>query len=148
QYANPKSTLITHPTRLKILEALQSGRKTVKDLEGYTKEDRINLYYHLTLLEAEELVVANVAGREKSFQLLKPQSDVTPVSFRLVVPSDLAKRQHFIEKLQQLRLASAGSIPELSTEFLKISDTKTLYLDLFFQASTENYADQVKIENH
>jgi len=124
-YATPQSTLINHPTRLKILESLSAEKvKTTRQLESITKENRFNLYYHLNLLEVEGLLSVSTQNREKQYRLNDQNLKNEILNFRLQIPKDPIKRKLFLTTLEELIHISSKTIPRISRSNLNTDNVE------------------------
>ena len=114
-YANAQTALITHPTRLKIIEILRSGNKSTRELEKETKENRMNLYYHLNLLLDENIIKIVSTTREKIYSLEKESTDgkTIPISMKLEIPKNVNDKKDFYSKLSDLVKVSVSVIPQV-----------------------------------
>lgn len=132
-YATPQSTLINHPTRLKILEALSLEKtQTTRELESFTNENRVNLYYHLNLLEVEGVLMVSTINREKHFQLKKQQLQPELLSIKLQVPKDNNKRSFFMQKLNDLFSNADKTIPNIDID--KLADNSVDWIVIQFES--------------
>ncbi|OLS16446.1 MAG: hypothetical protein HeimC3_53890 [Candidatus Heimdallarchaeota archaeon LC_3] len=134
-YANAQTTLISHPTRLKILEVLRSGNKSTRELELETRENRMNLYYHLNLLLEEKIIKIVSTTREKIYSIEKESTDnePVPISMKLEIPKNADNKKAFFSKLNDLVKNSDSAIPKIDILSLQIKK----YNSLTFVLETE-----------
>ncbi len=131
-YATPQSTLINHPTRLKILESLSPEKaKTTRQLESITKENRFNLYYHLNLLEVEGLLSVSTQNREKQYTLNEQNLKTKILNLRLQIPQDPIKRKLFLTALEELITRASKTVPIISKSNLKTD--KVAWISMQFE---------------
>lgn len=127
QYADPKSTLLNHPTRAKILEALSEGPKTTTELQTETQENRINLYYHLNTLESEGMIEYKIEHREKIFRLRKLNSTIALAhQFRLIPPKNKDQYDEFISILETLFKKADRIIPDFNPHNIKQENLESI----------------------
>ena len=134
KYADPQGTLFNHPTRMKILENLQTGKKTTLELEKLTGENRVNLYHHLNLLENESLISSEKQNRQKYYNLKKNSNDkrnIDPENVILYfhISQSLEKKSVIIQLLNKLLDESFSKIPHIDKFDTKSFSTKRLILD-------------------
>ena len=55
-YSSKLLSALSHPLRVSIFELIQKGAKTTIELEKILKENRVNLYHHLNVLEKVGLI--------------------------------------------------------------------------------------------
>ena len=134
KYADPQGTLFNHPTRMKILENLQTGKKTTLELEKLTGENRVNLYHHLNLLEKESLISSEKQNRQKYYNLKTDSNDQRKIDPENVILTfyifqSTEKKSTVIQLLNRLLEESDSIIPHLEKFDTKSFSTKRLILD-------------------
>lgn len=137
-YANPKTTLISHPTRLKILDVLRSGNKSTRELEDETKENRMNLYYHLNLLMEEKIIKIVSTTREKIYSLERgfTEDNPFPISMKLAIPKKINDKKLFFSKLDDLITFSDSVIPQV--DILSLQKRKYSSITFVLESEGEN----------
>lgn len=132
-YANAQTTLFSHPTRLKILEALRTGSKSTREIQKDGKiDDRMKLYYHLNLLVEEKIIKIVSTTKEKFYSLVTSSSNdsTMPISLKLQIPKNRNKRNEFYIALGNLLKASEYFIPNLKPDNLDANNYSTITLVL------------------
>ncbi|MHA1983266.1 MAG: winged helix-turn-helix domain-containing protein [Candidatus Hodarchaeales archaeon] len=132
-YANAQTTLFSHPTRLKILEALRSGSKSTREIQKEAEiDDRMKLYYHLNLLVEEKIIKIIGTTKEKIYSLDTGSSKrkSLPISLKLEIPKNPIKKKEFFKVLGDLLDKSDYFIPEIDIKSLKTDEYSTLTLVL------------------
>jgi len=102
QYANPEATLLTHPTRMKIIDSLKSGHKSTTEIESLVGENRINLYHHLNLLESENIISSTVINRQKMFRIAENKFSIQTQVLVLSIPNSIEIKKMVIKSLSDI----------------------------------------------
>lgn len=110
-YMTDVDKVIAHPTRRKILKALEKEPHTTVELEQATERDRYNLYHHLSVLEETGLVRSRVVGKAKEYSL---RSRKRPDAAYLQLRRDDPEEQEQLEVLlEAVREITKDRIPNL-----------------------------------
>jgi DNA-binding transcriptional ArsR family regulator len=115
-YVNEVVKAASHPTRHRILKALQNGKRTTVELEEATGENRYHLYHHLTVLEESNLVHSRLSGtgKTKEFELLKPKPGQKPdAAYVQVNRDDPEDKKKFKALLDVVRKVTDDQIPNV-----------------------------------
>lgn len=134
KYADAQSTLFTHPTRMKILAQLETGKKTTTELEKLTGENRVNLYHHLNLLENELLIISEKSNRQKYFQLNSKSNDkILQDSENVILSIKLEnkplKKEKVFQLLNKLLDESESKIPPIKEFDKNLFSLKRIILE-------------------
>ena len=74
-YSSKLLSALSHPLRVSIFELIQKGAKTTIELEKILKENRVNLYHHLNVLEKVGLIESYFGdNRLKKFKVKDQKS--------------------------------------------------------------------------
>ena len=102
-YADPQSTLLAHPTRQQILETLKDGKKTTKELEKITGENRHYEIYQNIRKPKIPIIVETIKAylNETPVPFVEVQSKYSALSEEL--KSKISKKEKLIIKLMYQR---------------------------------------------
>lgn len=82
-YSSKLLSALSHPLRVSIYELIQKGANTTIEMEKILKENRVNLYHHLNVLEKVGLIESYFGDdRLKKFRL-KDQVDSSKTKLEL-----------------------------------------------------------------
>jgi len=115
-YVNDVVKAASHPTRQRILKALQKGKRTTVELEEITGENRYHLYHHLAVLEEANLVRSQLSGtgKTKEFELVKPKPGQKPdAAYVQVNRQDPEDKKKFDALLKVVRDVTDDQIPDV-----------------------------------
>jgi len=115
-YVSEAVKAASHPTRQKILKALQKGKRTTVELEKITGENRYHLYHHLAVLEESDLVRSRLSetGKSKEYELVKPKPGQRPdAAYVHVNRKDPEDKKKFKALLEAVREATDDEIPNV-----------------------------------
>ncbi len=90
--------MLSNPTRLKILEELKDGEKTVSDLVSEVGVRQANLSQHLAELRKRNLVKNRRDGANVYYKVAYPEVVEACNLMREVVYKQLSERQELVEE--------------------------------------------------
>lgn len=102
---------LAHPGRIKLLEALRSGEKTVGELQALLDDDEpASASQHLAILRAKNLVVGRKEGTTVYYSVRDPLIfDLLDIA-RAIFNNHLIDTRDMLEGLGEEELVRAGSI--------------------------------------
>ena len=90
-----------HPARLKILEALRSGEKSVNELHGYLEIEPSSVSQQLAVLRHKNIVEARKEGTSVFYSVRDPQVFELLDVARKIFGNDLIDTHAMLEQLQE-----------------------------------------------
>ena len=105
---------LAHPGRIRIIECLRTGEKTVGDIQAYLTDEPASASQHLALLRAKGIVVGRKSGTSVYYRVRDPKIfDLLDVA-REIFNSHLVDTQEMLSQLvdeeQALQSDTAASV--------------------------------------
>ncbi|MFQ5866931.1 MAG: ArsR/SmtB family transcription factor [bacterium] len=92
---------LSHPRRLKILNLLRDGEKSVKELLEQVKTNKANLSQHLTVLRKQKIVSTRREGLNVYYRLARPKMIKACDIIREVLFEQLAENNQLLKKYKK-----------------------------------------------
>lgn len=89
---------LAHPARIRILELLRGGERTVSELQGYLEMDPSSVSQQLAVLRAKNIVQSRKAGTSVYYTVRDPQVFVLLDAAREIFNSHLVDLQAMLEQ--------------------------------------------------
>lgn len=94
---------LAHPARIRILETLGGGERTVQELQQILELDQPIVSQHLAVLRAKNVVAANKVGTTVRYALGDPLVNKLLAVAREIFNNQLVDRQTMLRELQRER---------------------------------------------